>query len=198
MKGGQRLLAPGQRRRRRRQFEAELGPHLPALWSFACALAPASDAPDLVQTTCLRAFERFDGFRSGSDFRAWTFTILRHEFVSGWRREQRHGAVERTQHLELLLPGDACPDLEELLIEQRWSEEVREALAGLPETYRVPVFLKDVAGLAYREIAEVAGCPLGTVMSRLARGRALLRSALVRQARERGLLGARPGERAVR
>lgn len=186
-----------QRRRRRRQFEAELGPHLAALWSFAGALAPASDAPDLVQTTCLRAFERYDGFRPGSDFRAWIFTILRHEFVSGWRREQR-GGVERTQHLELLLPGDACPGLEELLIEHRWSEEVREALVGLPETYRVPVFLKDVAGLAYREIAEVAGCPLGTVMSRLARGRALLRSALVRQARERGIVGARSRERAVR
>ena len=118
--------------------------------------------------------------------------------MSGWRREQRHTEVERTQHLALLLPGDACPDLEERLIEQRWSEEVREALVGLPETYRVPVFLKDVAGLAYREIAEVAGCPLGTVMSRLARGRALLRSALVRQARERGIVGARPRERAVR
>jgi len=118
--------------------------------------------------------------------------------VSGWRREQRDGGVERSQHLELLLPGDACPDLEELLIEQRWSEEVRAALVGLPETYRVPVFLKDVAGLAYREIAEVADCPLGTVMSRLARGRALLRSALVRQARERGIVGARPGKRAVR
>ena len=118
--------------------------------------------------------------------------------MSGWRREQRHGGVERTQHLALLLPEDACPDLEERLIEQRWSEEIRAALIGLPETYRVSVFLKDVAGLAYRGIAEVAGCPLGTVMSRLARGRALLRSALVRQARERGIVGARPGKRAVR
>ena len=118
--------------------------------------------------------------------------------MSGWRREQRDGGVERSQHLELLLPGDACPDLEELLIEQRWSEEVREALVGLPDAYRVPVFLKDVAGLVYREIAEVAGCPLGTVMSRLARGRTLLRSALVRQARERGIVGGRPGERAIR
>src|SRR5262249_37566026 len=119
------------------------------------------------------------------------------EFVSGWRREQRHGGGERTQHPELLLPGDACPDLEELLIEQRWSEEVREALVGLPEPHRAPVFLKGVAGLACRGVAEVAGWPLGTVMSRLARGRALLRSALVRQARERGIVGARSRERAV-
>src|SRR5262249_17886508 len=115
-----------------------------------------------------------------------------------WRREHRHGGGERTQHPELLLPGDACPDLEELLIEQRWSEGVREALVGLPETYRGPVFPKGVSGLAYPASAEVAGWPLGTVMSRLARGRALLRSALVRQARERGIVGARPGERAVR
>jgi RNA polymerase sigma factor (sigma-70 family) len=118
--------------------------------------------------------------------------------VSGWRRERRHADIERAERHLLLLPNDCCPDLEEVLIEQQWSEEVRAALTGLPETYRVPVFLKDVAGLAYREIAEVAGCPLGTVMSRLARGRALLRSALVRQARERGIVGARPGERAIR
>jgi len=117
--------------------------------------------------------------------------------VSGWRRRQRHAGVERAEPL-LLRANDSCPDLEEVLIEQRWSEEVRAALLGLPETYRVPVFLKDVAGLAYREIAEVADCPIGTVMSRLARGRALLRTILLRQARERGLVGSRPGARAVR
>jgi RNA polymerase sigma-70 factor (ECF subfamily) len=89
------------------------------------------------------------------------------------------------------------PDLEAILIEQRWSEEVRAALRGLLEVYRVPVYLKDVMGLSYREIAEVMGSPIGTVMSRLARGRALLRGALARQARERGLLGARREDGAV-
>lgn len=148
-----------------------------------------------MQTACLRAFERFAGFRAGSDFRAWIFTILRNEFVSGWRRERRHVGAERVL---LLLPKDCGPDLEEVLIEQQWSDEVRAALVALPETYRVPVFLKDVAGFAYREIAEVAACPLGTVMSRLARGRALLRATLLRQARERGIVGGRPAERAVR
>ncbi len=118
--------------------------------------------------------------------------------MSGWRRQRRHADAGRAEPVPPLLPNDCGPDLEELLIEQQWSEEVRAALVALPETYRVPVFLKDVAGFAYREIAEVAGCPLGTVMSRLARGRALLRATLLRQARERGIVGSRPAERAVR
>jgi RNA polymerase sigma-70 factor (ECF subfamily) len=191
------LLGLSQTRRRRQRFEADLRPHLGALWGFACTLAPASEAPDLVQATSLRAFERYDAYRPGSDFRAWLFTILRNEFLSRWRHERRREAVEHSEGGAVLALSDRCPDLEAILIEQRWSEEVRAALRGLLEVYRVPVYLKDVMGLSYREIAEVMGCPLGTVMSRLARGRALLRGALARQARERGLLSARREDGAV-
>lgn len=154
--------------------------------------------PDVVQATCLRAFERFTTYHPGSDFRAWLFVILRNEFVSRWRHERRRAAVEQADGPVLFALTDRCPDLEATLIEQRWSEEVRTALLGLVEVYRVPVYLKDVMGLPYREIAEVVGCPIGTVMSRLARGRALLRGALARQARERGIVGTRRRERAVR
>jgi RNA polymerase sigma-70 factor (ECF subfamily) len=191
------LLGLSQTRRRRQRFEAELRPHLGALWGFACALAAASEAPDLVQAACLRAFERYGAYRPGSDFRAWLFAIMRNECISRWRHERRREAVERSEGGAVLALSDRCPDLEALLIQQRWSEEVRAALRGLLEVYRVPVYLKDVMGLSYREIAEVMGCPIGTVMSRLARGRALLRGALARQARERGLLGARREVRAV-
>jgi RNA polymerase sigma-70 factor (ECF subfamily) len=154
--------------------------------------------PDVVQIACLRAFERFASYRPGSDFRAWLFTILRNEFVSRWRRERRRAAVEQANSGVVLALTDRCPDLEAALIEQQWSDEVREALLGLPETYRLPVYLKDVTGLAYREIAQVVGCPIGTVMSRLARGRALLRGALARQARERGIIGGPAAERVSR
>jgi RNA polymerase sigma-70 factor (ECF subfamily) len=154
--------------------------------------------PDAVQAACLRAFEHYAAYRPGSDFRAWLFAILRNEFVSRRRRERRRVAIEHGDGPVVFALSDRCPDLEAVLIEQQWSEEVRAALRGLPETYRLAVYLKDVMGLPYREIAVVVGCPIGTVMSRLARGRALLRGALARQARERGILGTRRQERAIR
>jgi RNA polymerase sigma-70 factor, ECF subfamily len=118
--------------------------------------------------------------------------------VSRRRRDTRRAAVERSDGPVVFALADRCPDLEAVLIEQQWSDEVRAALQGLLEVYRVPVYLKDVMGLPYREIAEVMGCPIGTVMSRLARGRALLRGALARQARERGILRTRLQERVLR
>ncbi len=192
------LLVLGATRRKRRQLEAELRPHLGPLWDFACALASRAEAADLVQTACLRAVERAGELRPGTELRAWLFTVLRNEFVSRWRRERRRAAVERVEPAVLVTFGDPCPNLEAVLIERGWCEEIRAAVLALPETYRMPVYLKDVAGLAYREIAEVVDCPIGTVMSRLARGRALLRAALARQAQERGIAGAGRRERAVR
>jgi len=172
-------------------FETEALPHLPALYNFALALAGASDAEDLVQTTCVRALENFDAYRPGTNMRAWLFTILRNEWVSRHRRSQR-----RT-HMEVSSDGedaadllDEAADLEAMLMDRRWSAEIKAALLALPEGYRLPVYLKDVEGFGYREIAEIAGCPIGTVMSRLARGRATLRTALAQQARERGILPA--------
>ena len=190
-------LVPGPTRRKRRQLEVALRPHLAPLWDFACTFAPRAEAADLVQAACLRAVERAGELQPGN-VRAWLFTVLRNEFVSRWRRERRRAVVEHAEPAVLPAFGDRCPDLETALIERRWSEEIRTALLALPETYRMPVYLKDVAGLAYREIAEVVDCPIGTVMSRLARGRALLRSTLARQAQERGIVSPPRRERAVR
>jgi RNA polymerase sigma-70 factor (ECF subfamily) len=162
-----------------------------AVYNFAVALAGTAEAEDLVQTTCVRALENFDAYRSGTNIRAWLFTILRNEWVSRHRRTQRRTQVESpagaaaTAEIE-----DIATDLEAVLMDRRWSAEIRAALLALPEQHRLPVYLKDVEGFGYREIADIAGCPLGTVMSRLARGRAALRAALVEQARERGLLPA--------
>jgi RNA polymerase sigma-70 factor (ECF subfamily) len=147
---------------------------------------------------CLRAVERYDELPRGSDVRAWLFTVLRNEFVSRWRRDRRRTTLQHAEPAAFLPFGDPGPDLEAALMERRWSEEIRTALQALPGTYRMPVYLKDVAGLAYREIAEVLDCPIGTVMSRLARGRAALRAALARQALERGIVGPARRERAVR
>ncbi len=118
--------------------------------------------------------------------------------MSRRRRDRRRAAIEGVEPAVLVPFPDRCPDLEAALIERRWSDEIRAALLALPEPYRVAVYLKDVAGFSYREIAEVADCPVGTVMSRLARGRHLLRGALARQAQERGIVGGQRRERAAR
>ncbi len=161
-------------------------PHLAALHRFACALGAAARAEDLVQATCARALERFDAYRVDRNLRAWLFTILRNENVSGYRRLRREQDAEG--RLAELPIAAVEPSLETLLVERRWSEEIRTALTALPESYRSPVYLKDVEGFGYREIAAIVGCPLGTVMSRLARGRSILRAVLQHQALERGLV----------
>jgi RNA polymerase sigma-70 factor (ECF subfamily) len=172
------------------QFEVEALPHLPALYNFAVALAGAADAEDLVQTTCVRALEHLDTYQPGTNIRAWLFTILRNQWVSQHRRIQRGTLLEVCPTDEVAEIRDEGADLETVLMDRRWSAEIKAALLALPEHHRLPVYLKDVEGFGYREIAEIAGCPLGTVMSRLARGRAALRAALLQQARERGLLPA--------
>jgi RNA polymerase sigma-70 factor (ECF subfamily) len=168
------------------RFEAELVPHLGALYRFACALKAADEAEDLVQITCARALERHASYRPDTNARAWLFTILRNELVSRRRRLDRERSLAAERRL---LEADAmAQSVELLLLDRRWSEEIRSALASLPERYRTPVYLKDVEAFGYREIADVLHCPLGTVMSRLARGRTLLRSLLLRQATERGFV----------
>ena len=176
---------------RRTLFEAEALPHLPALFNFALALAGPGDAEDLVQTTCVRALERFDSYQPGTNIRAWLFTILRNEWFSRQRRNQRRMVLEPCAKPEGVDEfQDDTTDLEAVLMDRRWAAEINAALLALPESFRLPVYLKDVEGFGYREIAAIVGCPLGTVMSRLARGRATLRAALVQQARERGWLPA--------
>ncbi len=169
----------------RSAFEAQVRVVLDPLYGFACALVPPSEADDLTQAACLRALEHFTGFAPGTSFKTWIFTILKNEFIDRYRRERRRS--ERQLDLAVPLDGPA-EGLESALIAHQWNVEVRDALLALPEGFRVPVYLKDVAGFGYREIAEIAGCPLGTVMSRLSRGRALLRTSLAKQATERGLL----------
>lgn len=174
-------------RARRARFDDEIVPHLGALYRFACALRAADEAEDLVQATCARALERHDRYRAGTNVRAWLFTILRNELVSGRRRSQRERERRLSAEPEVVTAG-TTRSVELLLVDRGWSDEIRGALGGLAEAYRTPVYLKDVEGFSYREIADVLDCPLGTVMSRLARGRALLRASLLRQAVERGVV----------
>ncbi|HET7584435.1 MAG TPA: sigma-70 family RNA polymerase sigma factor [Gemmatimonadaceae bacterium] len=179
---------------RRAQFEKEALVHLDALYSFALKLTRSRDhAEDLVSETILRAFDRWEQYRLGTNIRAWMFTILYHAFVSRKRRIDVH---------EVPLPEDlngwsAYETVGEADPEGRFydsfvDEEVTRAIDALPQDYRAAVVLSDVHGLRYAEIAEILGIPEGTVKSRLFRGRRILQRALVGYATEMGYIKPRP------
>jgi RNA polymerase sigma-70 factor (ECF subfamily) len=154
------------------RFEAEVLPHLRSLFAAAYRMTGnAHDAEDLVQETFLRAHRAFDRFAAGSNARAWLHTILSRVRTDLYRRTKR-----RPETVELVDEGPAVAPPQNALASGH--EELERALRGLPEAFRVTVVLRDVQELSYAEIAAALGVPVGTVMSRLHRGRALLREAL--------------------
>ena len=188
--------APATVRERRARFEGEVLSHLDALYSFALKLSHArDDAEDLVSETVLRALERWEQYRLGTNARAWLFTILYHVFVSRRRRVDAR---------ELPLPeeidgwsghevvGDADP--EGRFYDSFVDDEVTRAIDALPEEYRTAVVLSDVHGLRYAEIAEILEVPEGTVKSRLFRGRRILQKKLVDYATEMGYITPRAAD----
>jgi RNA polymerase sigma-70 factor (ECF subfamily) len=169
---------------RTRRFEAMALPHLDAAYNLARWLTRADqDARDVVQDSYLRAFQFFDGFKGG-DGRAWLLTIVRNTAFN-WLKRDRKGAIEtvfdETLHggAALSAIGPAPPaNPETLLLQRADSEAIDRAIAGLPLPFREAIVLRELEELSYAEIAEIAGVPIGTVMSRLARARELLRRAL--------------------
>lgn len=172
-----------------REFEEVALVHMDALYRLALRLTRSrAEADDVVQETYLRAYRSFDRFNPGTNCRAWLFTILRNAFLNrlrAGRREvleadvdEREPARERTAGVE------SSP--EEMFLQTVLHGDIDRALNALPLGFREAVILADLEGLSYREVAEVLGCPIGTVMSRLSRGRRLLRAALTEFAREHG------------
>jgi RNA polymerase sigma-70 factor (ECF subfamily) len=160
---------------RDQRFEAEILPHLRSLYGAAYRMTGnAHDAEDLVQETFLRAYRALDRFASGTNARAWLHTILQRVRTDAFRRRQR-----RPRTVELLGEGPATPAAQDALASGH--EDLERALAGLPEAFRTAVVLRDLQELSYAEIAAALGVPVGTVMSRIHRGRALLREALGRR-----------------
>jgi RNA polymerase sigma-70 factor (ECF subfamily) len=158
------------------RFETEALPHLRALYGTAYRMTRnAHDAEDLVQETFLRAYRGFDRFEPGTNIRAWLFTILHRARTDAFRRAGRS-----PQTVEMIDEGPAVPAPQEALASG--AEDIERALAGLPEVFRMAVVLRDVEDLSYDEIAGVLGVPVGTVMSRIHRGRGLLRTALAKRA----------------
>ncbi len=165
----------------------------------------AADAEDLVQETYLRAYRGFGNYQQGTNLRAWLFRILTNAFINSYRSKQRKpqsvnlGSVEDL-YLHQRLGGDTRAALgasaEDVLMEQITESEIVEALESLPEEYRITVLLADVEGFAYKEIAEILDVPMGTVMSRLHRGRKSLQKRLLEFGKLRGLADPPDADRA--
>ena len=156
-------------------------PLLRPLYNFARWMArDPHEAEDLVQETYARALKGFASFQPGTDFRAWMFRILRNAFLSARKKQNvPHVSVEEEGE-EAVLP--AAPDTpESLLLAGDARQRIRAALERLPEAYREALLLCDVEEMRYAEIAELLGVPVGTVMSRIARGRKLLRALLAEE-----------------
>ena len=169
----------------------------PQLYSAALRMTRnQADAEDLVQETYLRAYRGFEGFTAGTNLRAWLFRILTNTYINTYRARQRRpqetdlADVEdlylyrRLHSLDAVLGSRSAEDT---LMEMLTDDEVKQALEALPENFRLPVLLADVEGFAYKEIAEMLDIPIGTVMSRLHRGRKAMQKALYDYAHARGL-----------
>jgi len=178
-------------RDRTREFEEVALVHLDVLYRSALRLThDRAEAEDLVQETCLRAFRSFHRFNPGTNCRAWLLTILRHLFLN-WIRQNRREVLEGDAEgweSGAEGPATAAPaeNPEEQFLQTVLHGDVDRALKALPIHFREAVVLADLEGLSYKEISQIVGCPIGTVMSRLSRGRQLLRQALARYAREHG------------
>ena len=173
-------------------FESEALSYLQQLYGAALRLTrnPA-DAEDLVQQTYLRAFAARDTFTSGTNLKAWLYKILQNTFISSYRKKQREPktvSAEVGEDFSLFdqVTGDESPEAG--FLEAIPDEEVKAALDSLPEQFRTAVLLADVEGFHYQEIADIMGVSIGTVMSRLHRGRKALQRALWDYARARGLV----------
>ncbi len=191
---GRPVVAGGAEGDRRAEFERLALTQLDALYGAAMRYTRNErDAEDLVQDTVLRAFRFFHHFEEGTNIKAWLFKILTNTFINKYRR----GAKEREIIDELeydqeffVSEGTArsAEDPEGNLLNSLFSGDVQQALAQLPEDFRIAVVLADLEDFSYKEIADIMDCPVGTVMSRLYRGRRLLQKRLRDYAEREGLL----------
>jgi RNA polymerase sigma-70 factor (ECF subfamily) len=183
---------------RRARFERDALPFLDQLYAAAMRMTrnPA-DAEDLVQETFVKAFAAFHQFQEGTNLKAWLYRILTNTFINSYRKRQRQpqqSAAENIEDWQLAAAeshqstGLRSAEMEAL--DHLPDSDVKDALQRLPEDFRLAVYLADVEGFSYKEIAEIMGTPIGTVMSRLHRGRRGLQRLLGDYARDRGLVRA--------
>jgi RNA polymerase sigma-70 factor (ECF subfamily) len=181
-------------------FEAVAMPFVDALYNTAYRMTRnAEDAEDLVQETYLKAYRYYDKFEEGTNFKAWLFKIMKNTFINNYRKQQQapreSDFADIEDSFEIAVAKEAGGQTrspEEEFLENVLDEDVQRALDELPTDYRMVVLLADLEGFSYKEIAEILEVPVGTVMSRLYRGRRLMEAAMLQYARQHGYI--RSGE----
>ena len=180
------------------QFTADAMQYAPQLFSTALRMTRnRSDAEDLVQETYVKGWRSFRTFQEGTNLRAWLFRIMTNTYINKYNAAKRKGTeVELDDVEELFLykrlgsidQSKLSSSAEDQMLNLFTRDEVKNALESLPGDFRIPVLLSDVDGFSYKEIAEMLEIPMGTVMSRLHRGRKIMQKMLYEYARERGLI----------
>ena len=178
---------------RRKRFERDALQYMNQLYAAAMRYTKnPEDAQDLVQDTYAKAYTSFHQFEPGTNLKAWLYRVLTTTFINTYRKDQRRPQTSDSELEDWQLAeasshtSDQGKSTEDVVLENLPDSDIKNALAELPEEFRMAVYLADVEGFSYKEIAEIVGIPSGTVMSRLHRGRKQLREKLTDYARERG------------
>lgn len=177
---------------KQKDFEEEIIPHLDAMYNFALRLtSDPNDAEDLVQDTIVKAYRFFSSYEKGTNAKAWLFRILKNSYINNYRKKSKQpNQVDydevSTFYETIRAERTDTSDLEDRMFRELIDDDISNALEELPEDFRTVVLLCDVEGFTYEEIANMLDVPIGTIRSRLHRGRNLLKTQLMEYAEKRG------------
>lgn len=175
-----------------KEFEREAVPHMDILYNYALRMTGnQDDASDLLQETFMKAYRFWDKYEKGTNIRAWLFRIMKNSYINRYRKETKEPDTvdyDKIQNYYSVIRDESTDpnDLQEKIFGGLFEDAVAHAIESLPEDFRTVVILCDIEGLTYEEISEFVDCPIGTVRSRLHRGRRMLRAKLLEYAKKRG------------